>query len=156
MRTRVFPGLCYQAHAYLNIASREAKGFIDHANFVKVIFSHIELIGAAKTNTIHILTRKLARNPVKYYRSESEISYFICCKFNLIAPRNIPPLSKMKSTYSFANRRVTFIPKWKTIVKLVSKKNVEQALLELKEYATEINLHYIRKYVIKLARFTEL
>jgi len=70
--------------------------------------------------------------------------------------RNIPPLSRMISTYSFANRRVTFIPKWKTIIKLVSKKNVEQALLDLKEDATEISLDYIRKYVIKLARATEL
>jgi len=88
MRTRVFPGQSWQPHAYSHIDSRKAKGFIDHANSVKVIFSHIELVGAAKTNTIHILTRKLARNPVKYDRSEPEISYSLLRKFNLNAPKH--------------------------------------------------------------------
>ena len=150
---------------------REAEGIIErvtprlqHANSavvmsaVKVILSYMEIMsgasGASNADAIRNLTRKLAPPLVTLLNSEAEIQYVALRNINLIVQKRPTILeNEIKVFFCKYNDPIYVkMEKLEIIIKLVSEKNIEQVLLELKEYATEVDVDFVRKSVSAIGR----
>jgi len=152
---------------YTPADAREAEGIIErvtprlqHANSavvmsaVKVILSYMELMGSANSDTIRNLTRKLAPPLVTLLNSEPEIQYVALRNINLIVQKRPSILeNEIKVFFCKYNDPIYVkMEKLEIIIKLVSEKNIDQVLLELKEYATEVDVDFVRKSVSAIGR----
>jgi len=156
---------------YTPADGREAEGIIErvtprlqHANSavvmsaVKVILSYMEIMsgasGASNADAIRNLTRKLAPPLVTLLNSEAEIQYVALRNINLIVQKRPTILeNEIKVFFCKYNDPIYVkMEKLEIIIKLVSEKNIEQVLLELKEYATEVDVDFVRKSVSAIGR----
>lgn len=155
---------------YTPADGREAEGIIErvtprlqHANSavvmsaVKVILSYMEIMGGAgggNADAIRNLTRKLAPPLVTLLNSESEIQYVALRNINLIVQKRPTILeNEIKVFFCKYNDPIYVkMEKLEIIIKLVSEKNIDQVLLELKEYATEVDVDFVRKSVSAIGR----
>ena len=152
---------------YIPSDGREAEGIIErvtprlqHANSavvmsaVKVILSYMELMGSQNSDVIRALTRKLAPPLVTLLNSESEIQYVALRNINLIVQKRPHILEgEIKVFFCKYNDPIYVkMEKLEIIIKLVSEKNIDQVLLELKEYATEVDVDFVRKAVSAIGR----
>jgi AP-1 complex subunit beta-1 len=152
---------------YTPADGREAEGIIErvtprlqHANAavvmsaVKVILSYMELMGSQNSDSIRALTRKLAPPLVTLLNSEPEIQYVALRNINLIVQKRPHILeNEIKVFFCKYNDPIYVkMEKLEIIIKLVSEKNIEQVLLELKEYATEVDVDFVRKAVSAIGR----
>jgi AP-1 complex subunit beta-1 len=146
---------------------REAEGIIErvtprlqHANAavvmsaLKVILSYMELMGAQNTDAMRTLTRKLAPPLVTLLNSEPEIQYVALRNINLIVQKRPNILeNEIKVFFCKYNDPIYVkMEKLEIIIKLVTEKNIDQVLLELKEYATEVDVDFVRKAVSAIGR----
>eukprot|EP00545_Synedropsis_sp_CCMP1620_P004680 CAMPEP_0119014590 /NCGR_PEP_ID=MMETSP1176-20130426/10006_1 /TAXON_ID=265551 /ORGANISM="Synedropsis recta cf, Strain CCMP1620" /LENGTH=882 /DNA_ID=CAMNT_0006967793 /DNA_START=91 /DNA_END=2739 /DNA_ORIENTATION=+ len=144
---------------------REAEGIIErvtprlqHANSavvmsaVKVILSYMDSLGAS--DAVRNLTRKLAPPLVTLLNSEPEIQYVALRNINLIVQKRPNILeNEIKVFFCKYNDPIYVkMEKLEIIIKLVSEKNIDQVLLELKEYATEVDVDFVRKSVSAIGR----
>mmetsp|Transcript_27540 Transcript_27540/g.42339 ORF Transcript_27540/g.42339 Transcript_27540/m.42339 type:complete len:893 (-) Transcript_27540:63-2741(-) len=151
---------------YAPADSREAEGIIErvtprlqHANSavvmsaVKVILSYMESMGS-NADAIRNLTRKLAPPLVTLLNSEPEIQYVALRNINLIVQKRPNILeNEIKVFFCKYNDPIYVkMEKLEIIIKLVSEKNIDQVLLELKEYATEVDVDFVRKSVSAIGR----
>ncbi len=150
--------------------AREAEGIIErvtprlqHANSavvmsaVKVILSYMDVMaagGGANQESIRALTRKLAPPLVTLLNSEPEIQYVALRNINLIVQKRPSILeNEIKVFFCKYNDPIYVkMEKLEIIIKLVSEKNIDQVLLELKEYATEVDVDFVRKAVSAIGR----
>ncbi|KAK1741365.1 AP-2 complex subunit beta [Skeletonema marinoi] len=150
--------------------AREAEGIIErvtprlqHANSavvmsaVKVILSYMDVMaagGGANAENIRALTRKLAPPLVTLLNSEPEIQYVALRNINLIVQKRPSILeNEIKVFFCKYNDPIYVkMEKLEIIIKLVSEKNIDQVLLELKEYATEVDVDFVRKSVSAIGR----
>jgi len=150
--------------------AREAEGIIErvtprlqHANSavvmsaVKVILSYMEIMAASavgETEAIRNLTRKLAPPLVTLLNSEPEIQYVALRNINLIVQKRPNILeNEIKVFFCKYNDPIYVkMEKLEIIIKLVSDRNIDQVLLELKEYATEVDVDFVRKSVSAIGR----
>lgn len=155
---------------YTPADGREAEGIIErvtprlqHANSavvmsaVKVILSYMELMGGAsniRSDAIRALTRKLAPPLVTLLNSEPEIQYVALRNINLIVQKRPHILeNEIKVFFCKYNDPIYVkMEKLEIIIKLVSEKNIDQVLLELKEYSTEVDVDFVRKSVSAIGR----
>lgn len=152
---------------YTPADGREAEGIIErvtprlqHANSavvmsaVKVILSYMELMGSQNSDAIRALTRKLAPPLVTLLNSEPEIQYVALRNINLIVQKRPHILeNEIKIFYAKYNDPIFVkMEKLEIIIKLVSERNIDQVLLELKEYATEVDVDFVRKAVSAIGR----
>merc|ERR1719276_38290 len=155
---------------YTPADGREAEGIIEHVtprlqhanaavvmSAVKVILSYMEIMGGAggaNSDTIRNLTRKLAPPLVTLLNSEPEIQYVALRNINLIVQKRPTILeNEIKVFFCKYNDPIYVkMEKLEIIIKLVSEKNIEQVLLELKEYATEVDVDFVRKSVSAIGR----
>mmetsp|Transcript_11705 Transcript_11705/g.26042 ORF Transcript_11705/g.26042 Transcript_11705/m.26042 type:complete len:891 (-) Transcript_11705:3-2675(-) len=152
---------------YTPADGREAEGIIErvtprlqHANSavvmsaVKVILSYMELMGSANSDSIRHLTRKLAPPLVTLLNSEPEIQYVALRNINLIVQKRPHILeNEIKVFFCKYNDPIYVkLEKLEIIIKLVTEKNIDQVLLELKEYATEVDVDFVRKAVSAVGR----
>lgn len=155
---------------YTPADGREAEGIIErvtprlqHANSavvmsaVKVILSYMELMGGSsniRTDAIRALTRKLAPPLVTLLNSEPEIQYVALRNINLIVQKRPHILeNEIKVFFCKYNDPIYVkMEKLEIIIKLVSEKNIDQVLLELKEYSTEVDVDFVRKSVSAIGR----
>lgn len=152
---------------YTPADGREAEGIMErvtprlqHANAavvmsaVKVILTYMELLGAGSGDAIRALTRKLAPPLVTLLNSEPEIQYVALRNINLIVQKRPHILENEIRTFFCRYNDPYYCKKEKLeiIIKLVSEKNIEQVLLELKEYATEVDVDFVRKAVSAIGR----
>lgn len=152
---------------YTPADGREAEGIIErvtprlqHANSavvmsaVKVILSYMELMGSQNSDSIRALTRKLAPPLVTLLNSEPEVQYVALRNINLIVQKRPHILeNEIKVFFCKYNDPIYVkMEKLEIIIKLVSEKNIEQVLLELKEYATEVDVDFVRKAVSAIGR----
>jgi AP-1 complex subunit beta-1 len=143
---------------YTPADAREAEGIIErvtprlqHANSavvmsaVKVILSYMELMGSANSDTIRNFT---------LLNSEPEIQYVALRNINLIVQKRPGILeNEIKVFFCKYNDPIYVkMEKLEIIIKLVSEKNIDQVLLELKEYATEVDVDFVRKSVSAIGR----
>mmetsp|Transcript_1098 Transcript_1098/g.2746 ORF Transcript_1098/g.2746 Transcript_1098/m.2746 type:complete len:912 (+) Transcript_1098:43-2778(+) len=155
---------------YTPADGREAEGIIErvtprlqHANSavvmsaVKVILSYMELMGGGsniRSDAIRALTRKLAPPLVTLLNSEPEIQYVALRNINLIVQKRPHILeNEIKVFFCKYNDPIYVkMEKLEIIIKLVSEKNIDQVLLELKEYSTEVDVDFVRKSVSAIGR----
>ncbi|KAL3767887.1 hypothetical protein ACHAW5_010130 [Stephanodiscus triporus] len=155
---------------YTPAEAREAEGIIErvtprlqHANSavvmsaVKVILSYMDVMGGgggAHDESIRALTRKLAPPLVTLLNSEPEIQYVALRNINLIVQKRPSILeNEIKVFFCKYNDPIYVkMEKLEIIIKLVSERNVDQVLLELKEYATEVDVDFVRKSVSAIGR----
>jgi len=145
---------------------REAEGIIErvtprlqHANSavvmsaVKVILSYMEAM-RSNPDGLRALTRKLAPPLVTLLNSEPEIQYVALRNINLIVQKRPAILeNEIKVFFCKYNDPIYVkMEKLEIMIKLVSERNVEQVLLELKEYATEVDVDFVRKSVSAIGR----
>ena len=158
---------------YTPADAREAEGIIErvtprlqHANSavvmsaVKVILSYMNVMGGAgggggaHAESIRALTRKLAPPLVTLLNSEPEIQYVALRNINLIVQKRPSILeNEIKVFFCKYNDPIYVkMEKLEIIIKLVSDRNIDQVLLELKEYATEVDVDFVRKSVSAIGR----
>jgi len=154
---------------YTPTEPREAEGItervtprLQHANSavvmsaVKVILSYMDVMQGPPSNTeaIRALTRKLAPPLVTLLNSESEIQYVALRNINLIVQKRPSILeNEIKVFFCKYNDPIYVkMEKLEIIIKLVSERNIDQVLLELKEYATEVDVDFVRKSVSAIGR----
>ena len=144
---------------------REAEGIIErvtprlqHANSavvmsaVKVVLNYMNLVQSE--DSIKALTRKLAPPLVTLLNSEPETQFVALRNINLIVQKR-PGILENEIKVFFAKYNVPIyvkMEKLEIIIKLSSERNVEQVLLELKEYATEVDVDFVRKSVTAIGR----
>eukprot|EP00977_Amphora_coffeiformis_P006709 scaffold1475_cov167-Amphora_coffeaeformis.AAC.2 len=150
---------------YTPADGREAEGIIErvtprlqHANSAVVMsavkLSYMELMGSANSDSIRHLTRKLAPPLVTLLNSEPEIQYVALRNINLIVQKRPHILeNEIKVFFCKYNDPIYVkMEKLEIIIKLVTEKNIDQVLLELKEYATEVDVDFVRKAVSAIGR----
>ena len=131
---------------------------LQHANSavvmsaVKVILSYMNEI--TEEETIRSLTRKLAPPLVTLLNSSPEIQYVALRNINLIVQKRPEILQgEIKVFFCKYNDPIYVkMEKLEIIIKLVSDRNIDQVLLEFKEYATEVDVDFVRKSVSAIGR----
>jgi AP-1 complex subunit beta-1 len=131
---------------------------LQHANSavvmsaVKVILNYMNLITSEES--INSLSRKLAPPLVTLLNSEHETQYVALRNINLIVQKRPNILTKeIKVFFAKYNDPIYVkMEKLEIIIKLASERNIEQVLLELKEYATEVDVEFVRKSVSAIGR----
>jgi len=107
-----------------------------------------------RSDAIRTLTRKLAPPLVTLLNSEPEIQYVALRNINLIVQKRPHILeNEIKVFFCKYNDPIYVkMEKLEIIIKLVSEKNIDQVLLELKEYSTEVDVDFVRKSVSAIGR----
>ena len=131
---------------------------LQHANCavvlsaVKVIIGQLEAIH--NPDTVGALIKKLAPPLVTLLSAEAEIQYVALRNINLVIQRYPEILqSEIKVFFCKYNDPIYVKQeKLETIVKLAAEQNIEQVLLEFKEYATEVDVDFVRKAVRAIGR----
>jgi AP-1 complex subunit beta-1 len=152
---------------YTPADGREAESIIErvtprlqHANAavvmsaLKVILSYMELMGGQNSDNVRSLTRKLAPPLVTLLNSEPEIQYIALRNISLIVQKRPHILeNEIKVFFCKYNDPIYVkMEKLEIIVKLVTEKNIDQVLLELKEYAQEVDVVFVRRAVSAIGR----
>lgn len=144
---------------------REAEGIIErvtprlqHANSavvmsaVKVVLSYLDSV--TNVDTSRSFSRKLAPPLVTLLNSEPETQYVALRNINLIVQKRPGILeSEIKVFFCKYNDPIYVkMEKLETIIRLVNDRNIDQVLLELKEYAQEVDVEFVRKAVRAIGR----
>jgi AP-1 complex subunit beta-1 len=145
--------------------SREAEGIIErvsprlqHANSavvmsaVKVILRYMDDV--SNQEVIRTVSKKLAPPLVTLLNSEPEIQYVALRNINLIVLKRPRILEhEIKVFFCKYNDPIYVkMEKLEIIIRLASDKNVDQVLLEFKEYATEVDVDFVRRAVRAIGR----
>ncbi|KAG2522584.1 hypothetical protein BBO99_00004192 [Phytophthora kernoviae] len=145
--------------------SREAEGIIErvtprlqHANSavvlsaVKVIMKFLEKVSDADTE--RSLSRKMAPPLVTLLSAEPEIQYVALRNINLIVQKRPGILANEIKVFFCKYNDPIYVKmeKLEIIIRLVSERNIEQVLLEFKEYATEVDVEFVRRSVRAIGR----
>ena len=150
---------------YTPANGQEAEGIIErvtprlqHANSavvlsaVKIVLSYLDMI--TNQDTVRALSRKLAPPLVTLLNSEPEIQYVALRNINLIVQKRPQILEhEIKVFFCKYNDPIYVkMEKLEIIIRLVSERNIEQVLFEFKEYATEVDVDFVRKAVRAIGR----
>eukprot|EP00614_Pseudopedinella_elastica_P013838 CAMPEP_0172585616 /NCGR_PEP_ID=MMETSP1068-20121228/5030_1 /TAXON_ID=35684 /ORGANISM="Pseudopedinella elastica, Strain CCMP716" /LENGTH=919 /DNA_ID=CAMNT_0013380151 /DNA_START=21 /DNA_END=2780 /DNA_ORIENTATION=+ len=150
---------------YTPSSAQEAEGIIErvtprlqHANSavvmsaVKIVLSYLDMVESEET--VRALSRKLAPPLVTLLNSEPEIQYVALRNINLIVQKRPAILEhEIKVFFCKYNDPIYVkMEKLEIIIRLVSERNIEQVLLEFKEYATEVDVDFVRKAVRAIGR----
>ncbi|KAK4743890.1 hypothetical protein SAY87_010202 [Trapa incisa] len=145
--------------------AREAENIVErvtprlqHANCavvlsaVKMILQQMELI--TSTDVVRNLSKKMAPPLVTLLSAEPEIQYVALRNINLIVQRRPTILAhEIKVFFCKYNDPVYVkMEKLEIMIKLASERNIDQVLLEFKEYATEVDVDFVRKAVRAIGR----
>ncbi|XP_022929129.1 beta-adaptin-like protein B isoform X2 [Cucurbita moschata] len=144
---------------------REAENIIErvtprlqHANCavvlsaVKMILQQMELISSA--DVVRNLCKKMAPPLVTLLSAEPEIQYVALRNINLIVQKRPTILAhEIKVFFCKYNDPIYVkMEKLEILIKLASERNIDQVLLEFKEYATEVDVDFVRKAVRAIGR----
>ncbi|RZC66784.1 hypothetical protein C5167_010467 [Papaver somniferum] len=145
--------------------AREAENIVErvtprlqHANCavvlsaVKMILQQMELI--TSTDVVRNLCKKMAPPLVTLLSAEPEIQFVALRNINLIVQRRPTILAhEIKVFFCKYNDPIYVkMEKLEIMIKLASDRNIDQVLLEFKEYATEVDVDFVRKAVRAIGR----
>ncbi|KAL2902650.1 Beta-adaptin-like protein C [Bienertia sinuspersici] len=145
--------------------AREAENIVErvtprlqHANCavvlsaVKMILQQMELI--TSTDIVRNLCKKMAPPLVTLLSAEPEIQYVALRNINLIVQKRPTILAhEIKVFFCKYNDPIYVkMEKLEIMIKLASDRNIDQVLLEFKEYATEVDVDFVRKAVRAIGR----
>ncbi|KAH7280228.1 hypothetical protein KP509_37G056900 [Ceratopteris richardii] len=131
---------------------------LQHANCavvlsaVKVILQQMEHISSQ--DVIRTLCKKMAPPLVTLISAEPEIQYVALRNINLIVQKRPLILAhEIKVFFCKYNDPIYVkMEKLEIMIKLASDRNIDQVLLEFKEYATEVDVDFVRKAVRAIGR----
>ncbi|ONK63822.1 uncharacterized protein A4U43_C07F19300 [Asparagus officinalis] len=141
---------------------REAENRVERVTPHDPSVNGTELI--TSTNVVRNLCKKMAPPLVTLLSAEPEIQYVALRNINLIVQKRPTILAhEIKVFFCKYNDPIYVkMEKLEIMIKMASDRNIDQVLLELKEYATEVDVDFVRKAVraigrcaIKLERATE-
>ncbi|CAI9094121.1 OLC1v1029807C1 [Oldenlandia corymbosa var. corymbosa] len=150
---------------YKTTDAREAENIVErvtprlqHANCavvlsaVKMILQQMELI--TSTDVVRNLCKKMAPPLVTLLSAEPEIQYVALRNINLIVQKRPTILAhEIKVFFCKYNDPIYVkMEKLEIMIKLASDRNIDQVLLEFKEYATEVDVDFVRKAVRAIGR----
>ena len=120
---------------------------------VKVLMKYMEMMGQ-ETEFVTNLSKKLSPPLVTLLSSEPEVQYVALRNINLIIQKR-PDILKheMKVFFVKYNDPIYIkLEKLDIMIRLTSQANIAQVLSELKEYATEVDVDFVRKSVRAIGR----
>ncbi|KAK9884298.1 hypothetical protein WA026_005250 [Henosepilachna vigintioctopunctata] len=120
---------------------------------VKVLMKMMEIL-AADTEFCGGLSKKLAPPLVTLLSSEPEVQYVALRNINLIVQKK-PDILKHEMKVFFVKYNDPIyvkLEKLDIMIRLASQANIAQVLSELKEYATEVDVDFVRKAVRAIGR----
>lgn len=120
---------------------------------VKVLIKMMEIL-AGDTEFCNTLSKKLAPPLVTLLSSEPEVQYVALRNINLIVQKK-PDILKHEMKVFFVKYNDPIyvkLEKLDIMIRLASQANIAQVLSELKEYATEVDVDFVRKAVRAIGR----
>ncbi|XP_037566831.1 AP-1 complex subunit beta-1-like [Dermacentor silvarum] len=120
---------------------------------VKVLMKFMEMM-SNDCDFINTLTKKLAPPLVTLLSSEPEVQYVALRNINLIVQKR-PDILKHEMKVFFVKYNDPIyvkLEKLDIMIRLASQANIAQVLAELKEYATEVDVDFVRKAVRAIGR----
>jgi len=120
---------------------------------VKVLMKYMEMMGQ-DTDFVTNISKKLSPPLVTLLSSEPEVQYVALRNINLIIQKR-PDILKheMKVFFVKYNDPIYIkLEKLDIMIRLTSQANIAQVLSELKEYATEVDVDFVRKSVRAIGR----
>lgn len=120
---------------------------------VKIILMYMDPI--ANVETVNNISKKLAPPLISLAQAaQPEVQFVALRNINVIVQKRPHLLShKIKVFFCKYNDPIYVkMEKLDILVKLTNDKNVDQVLLELKEYATEVDVEYVRRAVRTIGR----
>ena len=150
---------------YNAMDSRDAESIIErvlprlqHANCavvlgaVKVILKELELV--QDQEKLRTYCKKMAPPLVTLLSAEAEIQYVALRNINLIVQKRPSILAhEIKVFFCKYNDPVYVkLEKLEIMIRLANDRNIDQVLLEFKEYATEVDVDFVRKAVRAIGR----
>jgi AP-1 complex subunit beta-1 len=131
---------------------------LQHANSavvlsaVKVLMKYMDYINAPEV--VKALQKKMAPPLVTLLSKEPEIQYVALRNINLIVQKRPDILQyEMKVFFCKYNDPIYVkMEKLEIMIMLASERNIEQVLMEFKEYATEVDVEFVRKSVRAIGR----
>jgi len=120
---------------------------------VKVLMKFMEMM-PADSEFVTTLTKKLAPPLVTLLSSEPEVQYVALRNINLIVQKR-PDILKHEMKVFFVKYNDPIyvkLEKLDIMIRLASQANIAQVLAELKEYATEVDVDFVRKAVRAIGR----
>uniref|UniRef100_A0A453I3S8 Beta-adaptin appendage C-terminal subdomain domain-containing protein n=1 Tax=Aegilops tauschii subsp. strangulata TaxID=200361 RepID=A0A453I3S8_AEGTS len=120
--------------------------------FTQIILLQMELI--TSTDVVRNLCKKMAPPLVTLLSAEPEIQYVALRNINLIVQKRPTILAhEIKVFFCKYNDPIYVkMEKLEIMIKLASDRNIDQVLLEFKEYATEVDVDFVRKAVRAIGR----
>ncbi|EMS58764.1 Beta-adaptin-like protein C [Triticum urartu] len=117
-----------------------------------IILLQMELI--TSTDVVRNLCKKMAPPLVTLLSAEPEIQYVALRNINLIVQKRPTILAhEIKVFFCKYNDPIYVkMEKLEIMIKLASDRNIDQVLLEFKEYATEVDVDFVRKAVRAIGR----
>ncbi|KAJ3044231.1 hypothetical protein HDV00_002909 [Rhizophlyctis rosea] len=121
-------------------------------NAVKVLMIYLNYVN--DEDTTKQIIRKLAPPLVTLLSSEPELQYVALRNINLILQKRPDVLNQEMRVFFTKYNDPPYVKyeKLEVIIKLASDKNVDQVLSELKEYANEVDVDFVRKSVRAIGR----
>ncbi|XP_040579652.1 AP-2 complex subunit beta [Lepeophtheirus salmonis] len=120
---------------------------------VKVLMKYMEMMDP-DTEFVGSLVKKLAPPLVTLLSSEPEVQYVALRNINLIIQKK-PEILKHEMKVFFVKYNDPIyvkLEKLDIMIRLASQSNITQVLSELKEYATEVDIDFVRKSVRAIGR----
>lgn len=120
---------------------------------VKVLMKFMEMM-PSDLEFIQNLTKKLAPPLVTLLSTEPEVQYVALRNINLIVQKR-PDILKSEIKVFFVKYNDPIyvkLEKLDIMIRLASEQNIHQVLAELKEYATEVDVDFVRKAVRAIGR----
>ena len=120
---------------------------------VRVLMKYMEMM-AQDADFVNNLSKKLAPPLVTLLSSEPEVQYVALRNINLIIQKRADVLRhEMKVFFVKYNDPIYVkLEKLDIMIRLASQSNIAQVLSELKEYATEVDVDFVRKSVRAIGR----
>ena len=118
----------------------------------KVVMKYMDFITSSEN--IRSICRKLAPSLVSLLSTEPEMQYISLKCISLIAQKRPNILDKEIKVFfcKYNDPIYVKLEKLEVMVKLADIKNIDQVLHELKEYATEVDIEFVRKSVRAIGR----
>lgn len=142
----------------LEVAERVAPR-LNHANSavvlgsVKVILGMLDNVDEDDDN-VKMYCQKITRSLVTLLNGEPEIQYVALRNIDLIIQKRPQILANEVRTFFVKYNDPIFVKmeKLEIMIKLANERNIEQVLQEFKEYATEVDVEFVRRAVRAIGR----
>ena len=120
---------------------------------VKVLMKYMEMM-SQDADFVSSLSKKLAPPLVTLLSSEPEVQYVALRNINLIIQKRADILKQEMKVFFVKYNDPIYVKleKLDIMIRLASQSNIAQVLSELKEYATEVDVDFVRKSVRAIGR----